>query len=114
MGSRSEQPGLLDVDLRVSQAESVGLHTELMGLQVSVTGLDTTGLSTELIVEAMAVTERGTGMNGEGLWVTGVAGGVMGLLTGQSAMLSRYTRYSNMELGLVWEKQKGRKMSQCE
>lgn len=93
------------MDLRVSQAELVGLHIELMGLQVSVMGLDTMGLTTELTVEAIAVTELGTGMTGRGLWVTGVAGGVMiVLVTGQSAMLC--TQYSNMELGLAWEKQK--------
>lgn len=103
-GSRSEQPELLDVDLRVSQAEPVGLHIELLGLQVSVIGLDSMGLTTELIVEAMAVTELGTGMDGQGLWVTGVAGGVKVLATGQAAMLcwlSRYTQYSNMEFGLA-------------
>lgn len=90
------------MDLRVSQAELVGLHIELTGLQVSVMGLDATGLITELIVDA--ATGLGTGMNGQVLRVTGVAGGVIGLVTGQSAMLcwlSRYTQYSNMELRLA-------------
>lgn len=94
----------------MSQAEPAGLHIELMGLQVSVMGLDTMGLTTELIVEAMADTELGTCMNGQGLWDSGVA---IVLVMGQSVMLcwsSRCTQYSNMELGLAWEKQKGRKM----
>ncbi len=103
----------MDVDVRVSQAEPAGLHIELIGLQMSVMGLDAMGLTTELIVEAIAVTELGTCMNGQGLWVTGVAGGVIVLVLGQSVMLcwlSRCTQYSNMELGFAWEKQEGRKM----
>lgn len=101
------------MDLRVSQAELVGMHIEPMGLLVSAMGLDIMGLTREHTVEATAVTELGTGMNGQGLWVTGVEGGVIVLVMGQSAMLcwlSGYTQYSNMELGLAWEKQKGRKM----
>ena len=90
------------MDLRVSQAELVGL----MGLQVSVMGL---------CAEATAVTEQGTGMTGgDGLlWVTGVAGGVIVMVTGQSVMLCwlfRYTQYSGMELGLVWVREKCREM----
>lgn len=82
-------------------------QAELVGLQVSVTGLDTMGLTTELTVESMAVAEWGTGLKGQGLCVSGVAGGV--IVTGQSAMLcwlSRYTKYSNIEPGLAWEKHK--------
>lgn len=97
------------MDLIVSQAELVGLHIELMGLQVSVMGLDAMGLITELMVDA--ATGLGTGMNGQVLRVTKVAGGVIGLVTGQSAMLcwlSRYTQYSNMELRFAWERQRGR------
>ncbi len=77
----------MDVDVRVSQAKPAGLHIELIGLQMSVMGLDAMGLTTELIVEVMAVTELGTRMNGQGLWVTGVAGGVIVLVLGQSVML---------------------------
>lgn len=112
-GHWSEQLGLLDVDLSVSQAEPGGLHIEFAGLQVSFMGLDTAELPTELIFKA--VTVPGTGVNRQGLWVTEVAGGAINLVTGQSAMLcwlSRYTQYSNVELWLFWEKQKGRKFTQ--
>lgn len=66
------------MDLIVSQAEPTGPHIEVMGL--SVIGIDTMGLSVELIDVAMAVTGLGTGMKGQGLRVTCV-------LTGQSSML---------------------------
>lgn len=82
------------MDLRVSQAELVGLHIELMGLQASVMGLDIIGLTTEVTVEAMAVTELEKGKNGRGLWVTGVAGGVRVLDTGQSALLCWLSKYT--------------------
>lgn len=79
-----------------------------MGPQRSVTGLHTMDLTTELTADTAAVTELGANR----LWAAGVAGGVrMMLATGQSAMscwLSQYTQYSSMELGLVWEQQRGR------
>lgn len=89
------------MDLSTSQAEAVGLDTKLMGLQVSVLGLAPGGLTPELIVEAMVVTELGTGVNRWGLWVTGVMGALIELVREQSAIMccsSRYTEYSNMEL----------------
>lgn len=82
------------MDLSVSQAETVGL-------KLSVVGLDPSGPTTELIVEAMVVTDLGTGVNRQGLWVTGVTGKWTKPVREQSAMLccsSRYTEYSNMEL----------------
>lgn len=80
------------MDLRVSQAELVGLNIELMGLQVSVMGSDTMGLTTELTAGAAT---------GLGLKVTGEAGEMMVVVTGQIDMLcwfSRYPQYSKMEL----------------
>lgn len=68
-------------------------------------GLDTMGFTAELTVED--VTELGKGMNGHGLRLTGVAGGVIAVVMGQSAMLcwlSRYTKYSNVEPGLAWNR----------
>lgn len=98
------------MDLRVSQAEPGGLHMELMGLQVSVIGQDTMGATTEPTVKA--VTALGQCINGQGPWVAGVAGGVIVPVREQSAMLcslSRYTQYSNMELGYGWERRKEEK-----
>lgn len=87
------------MDLRVSQAELVGLHIELRGLQESVMGSDIMGINSELTVQVDPATGLGTAMNGQGLSVTGEAGEV--LVTGQLGMLcwfSRYTQYSIMEL----------------
>lgn len=92
--------------LRVSQAELLGLHTELMGPQVSDVGLGTTGLTTELTVDAAA--GLGTGMNGQVLRVTGVAVGEVGLRPGRSAMFCRLSRsqYANMECSLILERER--------
>lgn len=102
-GAHSELPGLLNVGLRVSQTELLGLHTELTGPQVSVVELGTMGLTTELTVDATS--GLGTGMNRQVLWVTGVAVGEVVLQPGQSAMLGwlSSSQYANMECSLILE-----------
>lgn len=66
-GSASQQTGLLDMDLRESQAEPDWPQMEPVGLQVTVTGLDPGGCPTEPTAEEEVVPEPGRGMNRQGL-----------------------------------------------
>lgn len=98
-GSHSEQPGLWDDDLRLSQVELVGPLIEFMGRQLSIMGLDTMVLTTQVILQA--ATGLATSVNRWGLCTTELAGGVIVPVTGWSAMLhwlSRHIQYSNMDL----------------
>ena len=84
------------MDLRESQSEAVGLHMVQMGLQVPVKGPETAGSSAELTAAATFVTELRGGVNGQGLWVGGVTGGVR-----VQCWSRRQTVYSSRELGLA-------------